>query len=326
MKQTTSTSDQLRCVVLGAGGMLATAVEQHVKSLASSAEQWHFLTENDLDITHADHVERTLRMLQPHWIINLAAYTNVDGAEINREVAFTINRDGPHTLSHYCNLNDCSLMHLSTDYVFGDHDQVEGHEPRIQWSEEDAPKPLNIYGESKRAGEQAVLESGCDALIIRSAWLFASHGQNFVRTITEKLLAGETLHVVNDQIGSPTSCSSLAATIVQLVESPVRGVIHTCNSGSNSSWYDIACVIRDSLDLPDHRVQPCASTAFPRPARRPRNSALSTAKVATVLPNALCLQVNWREEVREVTTQIAAQLDSAIVETIASPVASTHKH
>lgn len=206
-------------------------------------------------------------------VINTAAYTAVDAAEADPERAREINVAGPASLAEACRDGDLPLLHVSTDYVFpGDADRP--YEPT------DETGPRTVYGRTKLEGEQAVLDSGARAWIVRTAWVYGAHGGNFVKTMARLAAQRDALSVVDDQIGSPTWAADLARGLLELAElaatgtGPQQQVLHCTNSGS-TSWFDFARAIFTALDLDPNRVNPCSSAEYPTRTPRPAYSVLS---------------------------------------------------
>jgi dTDP-4-dehydrorhamnose reductase len=260
----------MRMLVTGAGGMLGREI---VKTLEMQGhEVWGTditSTEERLDITRPDQIRYAMISFRPHWVVNCAAYTNVDGAEDHEEEALRLNAKGPEMLARACRKHSVRLLHISTDYVFdGTKD--------APYREEDTPSPINVYGVSKLAGENAIRHLMTDYLIIRTQWLMGIHGRNFVSTILAAAQVKETLQVVNDQWGSPTFAPDLARAMAILMEIEARGVFHVCNRGK-ATWYDLACKAIECVGL-GTRIVPVDTSAYPRPARRPPYSILSTMK------------------------------------------------
>jgi dTDP-4-dehydrorhamnose reductase len=204
-------------------------------------------------------------------VINCAAYTNVDGAESDSEAAHAVNADGARNVAEAA----ARVVYVSTDYVF---DGSKG-EPYV---ESDPTGPLQEYGHSKLAGERATAAANEDHLVVRSSWLFGAGGRNFVETMLALGRERDELLVVDDQVGSPTFTGHLAEALVALAEGGERGVLHVAGAGS-CSWYAFARAIFERARL-EAAVRPCATDEFPRPARRPAFSVLTSERGAPVLP------------------------------------------
>jgi len=260
----------MNILVTGANGLLGFEV---VNTLESSG---HEVVATDvaegfdhLDITEPLAISDMLSTVRPQWLVNCAAYTKVDDCEENTERAFLLNGRAPGLLARACEEHQASLLHISSDYVF---DGMKD-EP---YSEDDKTNPLSVYGKSKLSGEVAVQEYMERFVIIRPQWLFGPHGPNFVDTILNKAKKGETLRVVNDQRGSPTYSKDLAKAIRYLIECNAQGIFHVCNRGS-ATWFDLAKKAVELSGL-DTEVIPVGTESFPRPAKRPASSVLSTKR------------------------------------------------
>ncbi len=205
-------------------------------------------------------------------VINCAAWTDVDGAEADEAAATRLNGECVGWLAERCKAVDATLVHYSTDYVFtGEADRPY----RISQTVE----PLNAYGRSKAVGERAILESGCSHLIVRSSWLYAPWGKNFVLTIARLASERASLSVVNDQRGRPSSVEPLAAASLALESAGARGIFHVADDGE-CTWYEFATAIAAHVN-PACRVMPCTSADYPRPAKRPSYSVLDLGETET---------------------------------------------
>ena len=254
-----------KILVTGAKGQLGT----ELKKLLLDAI---FTDVGELDITNLDAVKNFVSNNHIETIINCAAYTAVDKAEDDIELAKKINEDGPRNLA----LSGAKVIHISTDYVF----DGKNYQPYLP---EDGTNPISVYGKTKRAGELAVLDNAKVAVIIRTAWLYSAHGNNFVKTMRRLGAEKDSLNVVVDQIGSPTFAGDLAKAIVailpQMNESN-KGIYHYTNEGV-CSWYDFATEIM-SLSGLSCKVNPIPSSAYPTKAARPFYSVLSKEKIKSV--------------------------------------------
>ncbi len=256
----------MRTLIVGARGMLGSML---VKVL----EDWQPIgwDKEELDITDADQVREVLKELQPKVVINAAAYTDVDGAETNRDLAFSVNEGGVKNLAEVAKEIDALLVHYSTDYVFPG-DKAGGY------TESDSPGPaINVYGESKLAGERALIGIKPKFILQRSAWLYGPNGKNFVQTMLDLAKKTPSLSVVSDQHGSPTYTKDVAiATKTLIEENYPSGIYHTVNSGQ-ATWFDFAQKIFEYSDQTAD-VKPTTSAEFPRPAKRPAYSVLVNTK------------------------------------------------
>ncbi|MGB5290157.1 MAG: dTDP-4-dehydrorhamnose reductase [Lysobacterales bacterium] len=240
----------------------------------------------ELDIGDGGKLESLLNRVQPGLIVNTAAYTAVDQAETDIAAAFNVNADLPGRLASWAKKNGSRLVHYSTDYVF------DGKADR-PYLETDASSPMSVYGDSKRAGERALEESACSHVILRTSWVYSSHGKNFVLSMLDLARRGVSLKIVDDQQGCPTSAKNLALASVSVIQAwqtnesaEQNGVFHYCD-GRSLSWYGFAqeifsLAVSNGLlnELPE--VAPIPSSEFPQPARRPKWSVLDTAKITRV--------------------------------------------
>jgi len=256
--------------------------------------------ENELDITDRESVNAFVSKLQPAVIINCAAYTQVDKAETDK--AFAVNRDGPAYLAQAAKSCNALLVHISTDFVFaGD----SGRPLRT----DDAPAPLSVYGKSKLAGEEAVLQTGCNALIIRTAWLYSSYGNNFVKTMLRLMNERDSLGIVADQIGTPTWANSLARIIWQLIDLDAHGLFHWTDAGV-ASWYDFAVAIYEEgkaagLLSRDVEIKPIKTSDYPLPASRPAFSVLDKSSAYALISGK---PEHWRSNLHKMLSELRDQV------------------
>jgi dTDP-4-dehydrorhamnose reductase len=249
-------------VVLGAGGMLATAL---VDALEARDLHYVALGEQTLDITYEGRVTVILKGLNPVVVINAAAYTDVDGAEADRALAYEVNAVGAGNVASAAFGLGARVIHISTDYVF---DGLKG----APYSPDDKANPINVYGASKLEGENLVRENNGDHLIVRTSWLYGPKGKNFVTTMLDLGCSLSALDVVDDQTGSPTYTRHLAAAIIKLIYHPFKGICHLTNAGQ-CTWNEFAREIFLQRGM-QVEVRPVPTEAFPRPALRPPNSVL----------------------------------------------------
>lgn len=233
------------------------------------------------DLANLPELEKTILAVKPDVIVNAAAYTAVDKAETEQEQAFLINAGAPALLAKLCKIINARLVHYSTDYVF----DGKGQAPL---SENQPVAPVNVYGTTKAAGEQAIQDSGCQYLIFRTSWVYASKGSNFAKTMLR--LAGErsSLDVIADQIGAPTGADLIADITVQTIvsevgESDKSGIYHLAASGE-TSWYEYTRYVIDvaremGRELQVSQINPIPSSEYPTPAQRPLNSRLNCDKL-----------------------------------------------
>jgi len=240
----------------------------------------------ELDLGNGGKLESFLKRLQPGLIVNTAAYTAVDQAETDPETALLVNAELPARLAAWAKRNESRLLHYSTDYIF------DGKSSR-PYLELDLPNPQNVYGESKLAGERALQGSGCEHAILRTSWVYSSHGKNFVLSMLELARKGLSLKVVNDQHGCPTWARNLALASDAVLETwqasgtaGSSGVFHYCDDQS-LSWYDFAGLVfagavKAGLLERVPELSPVPSSEFPQPAVRPKWSVLDTNRINQV--------------------------------------------
>ncbi|MGB3403110.1 MAG: dTDP-4-dehydrorhamnose reductase [Microcoleaceae cyanobacterium] len=257
------------------------------------------------DLANPDAISQVVEKTQPNIIVNAAAYTAVDKAESEPELAMAINGKAPGILATEAEKLGANLIHVSTDYVFNG-------EKNTPYLETDNTQPLGLYGESKLAGEQAILASNANAVILRTAWVYGAGGKgNFVKTMLRLAAQREELGVVVDQVGTPTWTGDLASAIVDLIprlNSETYGVYHYTNSGV-TSWYDFAVAIfsiAQTLGIPlkIKQVKPITTAEYPTPARRPAYSVLSGRKISQVLGD---FPPHWRQGLRNMLKQLLAK-------------------
>ena len=286
----------MNILVTGANGQLGC----EMRRLGTvSPNNYIFTDVAELDITDAGAVMQMAKQHSIAAIVNCAAYTNVDKAESDEATAELINATAVANLAAAMKEVGGTLFHVSTDYVFGS----EGNTPRT----EDMPlNPLGVYGRTKLHGEQAIAESGCKALIFRTAWLYSEFGNNFLKTMMRLTAEKEQLNVVFDQVGTPTYAGDLALAIFSIIEAGVydgnEGVYHFSNEGV-CSWYDFAVEIAAAAGNANCRINPCHSSEFPSPVTRPPYSVLDKTKVK----NTFDIDIpHWRESMEYCIKRIKA--------------------
>ena len=275
----------MNILVTGANGQLGNEMR---RLGAVSPNNYIFTDVAELDITNADAVMHVAKHYSIDAIINCAAYTNVDKAESDEATAELINATAVANLAAAMKEVGGTLFHVSTDYVFGS----EGNTPRT----EDMPlNPLGVYGRTKLHGEQAIQESGCKALIFRTAWLYSEFGNNFLKTMMRLTAEREQLNVVFDQVGTPTYAGDLALAIFSIIEAGVyegnEGIYHFSNEGV-CSWYDFAVEIAAAAGHTGCHINPCHSSEFPSPVTRPPYSVLDKTKIKATFDIDI---PHWRE-------------------------------
>ena len=225
-----------------------------------------------LDITDLEAIRKMVKAEGVNAIVNCAAYTNVDGAESNQELAELLNAKAPENLAVSMKEVGGLLVHISTDYVFG-------KEPyNTPCREDQKGTPTGVYGLTKLHGEQNILASGCNYIIIRTAWLYSEFGKNFVKTMLNLTATRPQLKVVFDQVGTPTYAYDLAEAIVTILKKPQTGIYHYSNEGV-CSWYDFTKMIAQMAGNTECEILPCHSDEFPSPVKRPAFSVLDKTKI-----------------------------------------------
>ena len=247
----------MRILITGAGGQLGRELQDRLRG-----DQLFAFDRSGLDIGDEAAAHTLVNRIRPAWIINAAAFNDVDAAESQSRAAFAINGDAPAALARAANQVGARLLHVSSDYVFSG-------EKGSAYTEDDRPDPISVYGRSKLEGERRVLEVAASACVVRTAWLYGRHGKNFVTAIRAAARTGNPVRVVTDQVGSPTSTAQLAGAIQALIQSQGRGLFHVVNGGS-ASRFEFARAILG----PTAPVVPITSAEAARPAARPKNSAL----------------------------------------------------
>jgi len=288
----------MKTLIVGATGQLGTALARSVPADVTV----RLLDLPAFDITAADQVDATIAHESPDVIINASAYTAVDQAEKEADLAHAVNAAGPANLARAADAHGVRLIHVSTDYVF------DGTACR-PYASDAACHPLGVYGQSKRQGEIHVLASAGRALIIRTSWLYSPWGANFVLTMLRLMQTKEHLDVVADQIGSPTAAATLAQAIWAAVDRPqIQGVYHWADAGV-ASWFDFAVAIQEEalaigLLLRPIPIRPIPTSAFPTPARRPAYSVLDSTRTW----NDFALEpTHWRKVLRDCLADIKRQ-------------------
>ena len=297
----------MRLLITGANGQLGRSLLAHLHSTMVQHVEVLALTKQQLDISNLDAVELVMAKFQPDYIINTAAYTAVDRAENDVELAYAVNRDGAKNLAQAANGIGATILHVSTDYVFTGDKLGE-------YQEDDITSPLSVYGESKLAGEIAVMQTNPKHIILRTAWMFSEYGNNFVRTILRLSQDKTTLHIVDDQFGGPTYAGHVAQTLISIMLQLDTNTAHTLGAqrGQNEhinntlygvyhfsglphvSWYQFAQkivqqkIVNDHKQTENHRIatklnlaelKPISTNEYPVAAKRPHNSKLHCQKI-----------------------------------------------
>lgn len=262
----------MRILVTGGNGQLGTCLQEESKD---SPNEYIFTDVDDIDITDEEAVMLGVSANNFDVIVNCAAYTNVDKAEEQEEIAERINATAVSYLAKAARENDIPLIQISTDYVFG------GNLNNTPCTEEQTPNPTGAYGRTKLHGEEAIITSGCRYVIIRTSWLYSEHGKNFLKTMLNHTENKQLLNVVFDQAGTPTYARDLARAIIDMIDNGKiagnEGIYNYSNEGV-CSWYDFAKEIARQSGHTECDIQPCHSYEFPSPVKRPAYSVLDKTK------------------------------------------------
>ncbi|HAA92116.1 MAG TPA: dTDP-4-dehydrorhamnose reductase [Rhodospirillaceae bacterium] len=264
--------------------------------------------QEDFDLADPEAIEAALEQFRPALIINTAAYTNVDGAEEDCERAFALNAKAPAAIAEWAAANAAALVHYSTDYVY----DGSGDTP---WAEGDEVGPINVYGESKLAGDEAIAATGASHLILRTSWIYAAQGQNFLNTMLKLAADRPKISVVADQVGAPTSAAMVAAVTVDILSQTRSGGIETfkqkggivhCVASGETSWCGFAEAIFEGArsrgaELEIDIVEPIATADYPTPAARPANSRLAMERLKQ---NFGIETPDWRDGLNHVLDEI----------------------
>lgn len=279
----------MRILLTGANGQVGT----EFRKIGSASGELTAAGRAECDLTHPDALREFVRAVQPDVIVNAAAYTAVDLAEKERDLCFAVNATAPGVLAEEAARLGALLIHYSTDYVF-DGSQA------APYTEEDRTAPLGVYGESKRAGEEAIAAAGARALVLRTSWVYSTHGRNFLLTMLRLAKERPELRVVADQFGAPTSAAAIARATSELIrrhsEQALAGGLYHMTGAGSTSWHGFASAIVERSGLPA-KVTPISTAEYPTPARRPRNSVLNNDKFARAFGFRLA---PWGEELDRV--------------------------
>jgi dTDP-4-dehydrorhamnose reductase len=302
----------MRIVITGTTGQIGSALVSPLASLGTVLP----VVRRDLDLALGASIEPVLDRLNPDLIINPAAYTAVDRAEDEPELAYSINAVAPGVIARWAAVHKVPFIHFSTDYVF------DGSRER-PWREQDPTRPLSVYGMSKLDGEKLVRSANGAHLIVRTSWVYGARGQNFLRTIARLAAERDELRIVNDQIGAPTSARSIAEAITHLLAvgrsdlprylATAGGIVHLAAAGE-TSWHGFASEIVKGLrargiTLKARAILPIATTDYPTKAVRPRNSRLALDHLAHSFG---IIMPDWKEGLKRELDELARQkLDGA---------------
>jgi len=271
--------------VTGAGGQLGSELRK--LSISYPLYEFIFHTRDNLPIEKEEYVRNFFEKHNPQYCINCAAFTAVDRAESEKDIAYIINAEAVGMLASVCKEFNTHFTHISTDYVFDGNSQTP-------YKEDALTNPQGVYGESKLKGEKLAMQNNPDSLIIRTSWVYSEFGKNFVKTMIGLMHQRPEINVVNDQVGSPTYAADLADAIMKIILYPDssvnKGLFHYSNTGV-ISWFDFAVAIKEMIG--SHcKVNPIPTEAYPTPAKRPAYSVLDTNKIRETFKLEL---KDWKE-------------------------------
>lgn len=271
----------MKILITGAGGMLGKALTSCLEDRKHNIAAF---PREALDVTNYHQVDEVMKAEKPELVIHAAAYTKVDQAESEPDLAYLINGYGSENLAVACNHLDIPMVYVSSDYVFdGEHKR-----PYQPW---DQTRPLSVYGKTKLAGERAVQNHLNKFYIVRTSWLYGPNGRNFVDTIHQMAMDGKPLRVVSDQFGSPTCTLTLSETIADLITTKRWGVYHATDGGV-TNWFEFAQAIVADLKV---KVEPIETKDMPRPATRPKYSVLDKTTLINTIEREV---VPWKEALK----------------------------
>lgn len=285
----------MKTLITGVNGQLGYETHRMLQSKGIDAIG---IGRKELDFSQPEQVAEYIATQHADWVINCAAYTQVDKAEEDSELAFLVNRDAAKAVAEGVQSYDGNLLHISTDFIF---DGKQSH----PYHENDAANPLGVYGQSKWEGEQAVVEIIPNATILRTAWVYGAHGNNFVKTILRLAAEREELGIIDEQVGSPSSTADISQAMAELIEKNCAGIYHFSNEGV-CSWYDFAlAIVKEArilnVDLKIRRINPIPAKAYPTPATRPAYSVLSKEKIRGVLNYNI---PHWQDSLRAMIKEL----------------------
>ncbi|MEK9568185.1 MAG: dTDP-4-dehydrorhamnose reductase [Paracoccaceae bacterium] len=298
----------MRILLLGANGQLGKELERQLSSVANVAA----FPRESLDITNHSAIRDAVRCVQPNIIVNAAAYTAVDKAETDAERADAVNAEAVANLAQIAQKEGAWLVYYSTDYVF------DGNKP-TPYIETDAPNPINVYGASKLAGETAIAAADCQHLIFRTSWVIGKDGNNFAKTILRLAAERNSLKIISDQLGVPTSPSLISKITIYAIrdikqdKAWPQGIYHLAPKGI-SSWHEIAKTLivyaeqqRVQLNTQVADIQAITTAQYPTAAKRPLNSQLDTSKLRAQLSSDL---PHWKDDFLAVASDIVKELET----------------
>ncbi|MEE9343400.1 MAG: dTDP-4-dehydrorhamnose reductase [Gammaproteobacteria bacterium] len=288
----------MKILVTGAAGQLGRETEL---ALQAEGNEVIAIDRKELDLSVPEHVAEFIASHQADWVINCAAYTAVDKAEEEPAIAYAVNRDSARAVAEGVKQYGGRLLHISTDFIFDGSQSTP-------YKEDDTANPLGVYGQSKWEGEQEIRKILPAATILRTAWVYGLHGNNFVKTMLRLASEREQLRIVDDQIGSPSHTLDIYRAIRALMSNGAMGTFHFTNEGV-TSWYDFAWQIINEgkamgFPVKTESILPIPSKEFPTPAKRPHYSVLSKEKIRKKLDFSI---PHWRESLTKMLEQLKAE-------------------
>jgi dTDP-4-dehydrorhamnose reductase len=286
----------MRILLFGSNGQVGTQLQKNLSSLGNIKA----CTRQEADLENTKQLIKVIQNYKPQIILNAAAYTAVDQAELETEKAYRINSDAVATIAQESKKIKALLVHYSTDYIF-DGIQTE------PYTEKDQPNPQSIYGKSKWQGEQAIKESGTKHIIFRTSWVYAKNGKNFVNTILKFAKEREELNIIGDQIGAPTTATLIADITTQAIKKNIQSGTYNLTTNGSTSWYGFAEQILKFVTQQEHhnnnlklnikhlKLKKVLTEQYPQPAPRPKNSKLNITKLEQALNITL---PDWKEDLK----------------------------
>jgi dTDP-4-dehydrorhamnose reductase len=277
----------MKVLITGAGGMLGSVLVKHCEARGDEVTAHG---RAGLDITNERAVRELVARVRPDAVFNCAAWTDVDGCELDPQRAFLVNSQGVEILATASRLAGAAFVTVSTDYVF------DGRKETGFYTQRDDPHPLSAYGASKLEGERRAQVASARTLVVRSGWIFGPGGKNFLATVVERARRGEHLKAIADSYGTPTYAPDLAARMRELAELDLPGIYHVVNAGEGASYESFAREAAAAAGIEDAEIESVSMDSLKRPAPRPRNS-----RMRCLLSEAIGLKPlrNWREALRE---------------------------
>lgn len=294
----------MKAIVIGSGGQLGQCIISQVRK-KNLSKNFIFYSRSKLDISNHNKVRETINSIIPNIIINASGYTDVDGAENNKIEANQINNLSVKNLAEVCKSIQATLIHISTDYVF------DGF-ARIPYKESDKTNPKSVYGETKLAGENAIISSGCSYVIIRTSWVYSEYGKNFMKSMLELFSQRDSINIIDDQIGCPTYAQDIAKTILKLIKHIEKKelfseILHFAGD-EKTSWFNFAKAILTEKQKDDKNLKcilnPIKTSEFKTLADRPKFSALNCSKILTKFK---LKPSNWNKGISDVIVNLENQ-------------------